>query len=78
MSALRSQLEAIRASALAQVAMAETILGVLAAEESAVRTASTGSMCAHPTEHHLDAARMGAPGAWVCGDCGHEGGGGTT
>ncbi len=76
---IKAQLEAIRASALAQVAMADALLAALSTEASAATlTGIAGGalgVCRHPAEGRLDAARMGAPRAWVCGDCGFLGDG---
>lgn len=76
---LRAQLEAIRTGGLAQAAMASAILAALPPDVSPepVRVSpsaverSSGT-CPHVLDHRLDAARMGAPTAWVCGDCGYK------
>ena len=77
---LRAQLEAIRAGGVAQAAMASAILAALPPDASPepVRVLSSSDverslgMCSHAPDRRLDAARMGAPTAWVCGDCGHK------
>ena len=77
MTALRAQLEAIRAGALAQAAMAEALLAsmtpVPAEPEEKARALTAAGACAHPAERRISAARMGAPGAWHCDACGYEG-----
>ena len=68
---MREQLMAIRAQAVATVAMVDGILRALDDEPVAHITAPG---CIHPTEQRIAAGRMGAPNAWTCGVCGEEGG----
>ena len=76
---LRAQLEAIRVGGLAQAAMAGAILAVLTTEDSAPIMSSvpvsnpSDARCVHPVDQRIDAGRMGAPHAWVCGVCGQSG-----
>jgi hypothetical protein len=73
-TALRAQLEAIRATALAQAAMADALLAATAPSPMPTETPAESKVCMHPPERRIVAARMGHLAAWVCGDCGHEGG----
>jgi len=66
---LREQLLAVRAQAAATVATVDAILaGLVEPPESG------GGPCRHPEGSRIEAPRMGAPGGWKCGVCGHEGG----
>ena len=67
---LREQVAAIRASAAAQVAMADAILRAL--DAPVAPTPSGPTSCEHPIEVRIATARMGAPNAWRC-ECGVEG-----
>ena len=60
-SGAHAQLEAIRASARAQIAMVDALLALLSPP------APIAGGCQH--EHRIAAGRMGAPDAWACADC---------
>ena len=65
---LREQVQAIRASAAAQVAMADAILRALEGD----RPAAPAGECRHPVESRTAVPRMGIPDAWLC-QCGASG-----
>ena len=72
---MRELAETMLREARAQVGLAERMVALLHADETtAAAPSSDGRPCLHPPERRLEAARMGRPGGWVCGDCGHEGG----
>ena len=72
MSTLADALRAIRHHALGIVVSVDGLLKIVEPARPEPIT-DPAAPCVHPPERRTEAARMGAPGAWVCA-CGVEGG----
>ena len=73
MSTLADALRAIRHHALGIVVSVDGLLKVVEPPRPEPPS-DPDAPCPHPDGERFAAARMGAPGAWLCGRCGVEGG----
>jgi hypothetical protein len=68
---IAQQLRALREMALAQAAIAETLLAGMSPPPSPPKPAEPVA-CEHPEDQRLSTARMGHPTAFQCRACGQE------